>query len=115
MDYDHIYQKDVHEITLNRVKLSLTNIRDPFSNFVDTESFLEWNSPDILALFETNLDDSIDFDNFSVRVYLPLIQKDSTTHMHGLLVYVKEGLSFVWDLSLQNSADSYSCFQFAFI
>ena len=23
MDYDHIYQKDVHEITLNRVKLSL--------------------------------------------------------------------------------------------
>ena len=41
MDYDHIYQKDVHEITLNRVKLSLTNIRDPFSNFVDTKSFLE--------------------------------------------------------------------------
>ena len=58
---------------------------------------------------------TLDFGNFSVRVYLPLIQKDSTTHMHDLLVYVKEGLSFAWDLSLQNSADSYSCFQFAFI
>ena len=45
-----------------------------------------------------------------MRGYLPLIQKDSTTHMHGLAVYVKEGLSFTWDLSLENSADSYLCF-----
>ena len=43
------------------------------SNFVDGESFLESNSPDILALCETNLDDSIDSGNFSVRGYLPLI------------------------------------------
>ena len=27
--------------------------------------------------------------------------------MHGLAVYVKEGLPFAWDLSLENSADSY--------
>ena len=27
--------------------------------------------------------------------------------MHGLAVYVKEGLFFAWDLSLENSADSY--------
>ena len=33
----------------------------------------ESNSPDILALIETNLEDSIDSGNFSVRVYLPLI------------------------------------------
>ena len=33
--------------------------------------------------------------------------------MHGLAVYVKEGLSFVRDLSLENSADSYLCFQLA--
>ena len=51
-------------------------------NFVDYESFPESNSPDILALFETNLYDSIDSGNFSVRDYLPLIQKDSSTHMH---------------------------------
>ena len=27
--------------------------------------------------------------------------------MHGLTVYVKEGLPFVQDLSLENSADSF--------
>ena len=26
--------------------------------------------------------------------FLPLIQKDFVTHMHGLAVYVKEGLPF---------------------
>ena len=76
-------------------------------NFVDCKSLLESNSPDILALFETNMDGSIDCGNSFVRGYLPLIQKDSSTHMHGLTVYVKEGLPFVQDLSLENSADSY--------
>ena len=66
----------------NSLKLSFTNIRGLRSNFVDCESFLESNSPDILALCETNLDDSIDSGNFSVRGYLPLIQKDSSTHIH---------------------------------
>ena len=100
------------EFTLIKVytKFSFRNIRDLHSNFVDRESFIESNSPDILALCETNLDDSIDSGNFSVRGYLPLIQKDSSTHMHGLTVYVKEGLPFAWDLSLENSADSYLCF-----
>ena len=97
----------------NSLTLSFTNIRGLRSNFVDCESFLESNSPDILALCETNLDDSIDSGNFSLRGYLPLIQKDSSTHMYGLAVYVKEGLPFAWDLSLENSADSYlfsTCF-----
>ena len=58
-------------------------------------------------LCETNLDDSVDSGNFYVRVYLPLIRKDSTTHMHGVAVFVKEGLPFARDLSLENSADSY--------
>ena len=39
--------------------------------------------------------------------YLPLIQKDYSTHRHGLAVYLKEGLPFGWDLSLENSVDSY--------
>ena len=94
----------------NSQKLSFTNIRGLSSNFVDFESFLESNSPDILALCETNLDDSIDSGNFSVRGYLPLIRKDSSTHMHGLVVCVKEGFPFARDLSLENSADSYLCF-----
>ena len=40
----------------NSLKLSFTNIRGLLPNFVDFESFLESNSPDILALCETNLD-----------------------------------------------------------
>ena len=74
----------------NSLKRSFTNIR-------------------ALALCETNLDDSIDSDNFPVRGYLPLIRKDSTAHMQGLAVYVKEGHPFAGDLCLENSADSYSC------
>ena len=35
--------------------------------------------------------------------------------MHGLAVYVKEGLPFARNLSLENSADSYLCFQLAFL
>ena len=99
----------------NSLKLSFTNIRGLRSNFVDCESFLESNSPDILALCETNLDDSIDSGNFSVKGYLPLIRKDSVTHMHGLAVYVKEVLPFAQDLSLENSADSYLCFRLALL
>ena len=91
------------------------NIRSPCSNFVECESFLEPNSPDILALCETNLDDSIDSSNFSVRGYLPLTRKDSIAHMDGLAVYVKEGLPFAWDLSLENSMDSYLCFHLALL
>ena len=50
-----------------------------------------------------------------MRDYLPLIRKDSSTHMHGLAVYVKEGLPFARDLSLENSADSYLCFRLALL
>ena len=43
----------------NSLKLIFTNIRGLCSNFVECEYFLESKSPDILALCETNLDDSI--------------------------------------------------------
>ena len=102
----------------NSLKLSFTNIGDLRSNFVDCESFLESNTPDILALCEINLDDSIDSGNFSVAGYLPLIRNDSSTDMHGLAVYLKEGLLFARDLSLENSADRklfYLCFRLALL
>ena len=35
--------------------------------------------------------------------------------MHGLAVHVKEGPPFARDLSLENSADSYLCFQLALL
>ena len=56
------------------------------------------------------MDVSIDSGNFFVRGCLPLIQKDSITHMHARAVYVKEGLSFARDISLESSEDSYLCF-----
>ena len=87
----------------NSLKLSFTNIWGFRSNFVDCETFLESNSPEILALCERNLDDSIDSSSFFVRGYLLLIRKDSSTHIYDLAVYVKEGLPFERDLSLQNS------------
>ena len=95
----------------NSLRLSFTNIRGLHLNFNDIESFLESNSSGILAPCETNLDDSIDYGNFSVTGYLPLIPKDSSTHMYGLAAYVKEVLRFARDVSLKNSADSYQCFR----
>ena len=50
-----------------------------------------------------------------LTIYLPLIRKDSSTHMHGLEVYVKEGFPFARDLSLENSADSYLRFRLALL
>ena len=68
-------------VSHNSLKLSFTNIRGLCSNFADCESFLESNSPEILALCETNLDDSIDCGNFSVTGYLHLITKDACMHL----------------------------------
>ena len=69
------------------LNLSFMNIQGLRLNSVDCESFLESNSPDILALYETNLDEWIDSGNFSVRGYLPLIQKDSSTHPLSCSLY----------------------------
>ena len=97
----------------NSLKLSFTNIGGVRLNFVKCESFLESNSPENLALCETNLDDSINSGSFFVRGYLPLIRKYSSTHMHGVAVYVKEGIPFARNVSLENSANSYLCFRLA--
>ena len=50
----------------NSLKLSFTNIQGLCSKFVDCKSFLQSNSPDILALCETNLDDPNDSGNFTL-------------------------------------------------
>ena len=51
------------------LKLSFTNIQVLCLNFAKCECFLESNSPDILALCENNLDDSIDSGNFSEGLF----------------------------------------------
>ena len=48
-------------------------------------------------------------------IFLYLIQKDSVTHIHKLVVFMKEGFPFAQNLSLQKSADSYLCFQLALL
>ena len=117
MNHGHIIKgcKPRNFTLQNSLKLSFINIWGLSSNFVDCDSFLKWQSPDIFALCETNLDDSIDSGNFSVMGYPPLIQKDSTTHMHGFTVYVNEGLPFAQNLFLENPEDSYLCFRLAIV
>ena len=99
----------------NSLKLSFMNILGHCLNFVDCQCFLESNSPDILALCRTNLNDSIDIGSLSVSVYPFLIWKNSATHIYGLAVFVKEELLFAYDLSLENSADSYLHFRLALL
>ena len=100
--------------SLNSLKLSLTNIWGLCSKNVSFDPFLKPNSPDILALCGANVDDSIGSGNFSFKGYLPLIWKDSFTHMHVLAVYVRKGLPLVQNVSLENSEDSYLCFWLGF-
>ena len=54
----------------NSLKHNFKNIRSLRSKFVVYESFPASNSPEILALCETKLDDSIYFCNFSLSVYV---------------------------------------------
>ena len=66
MNYAHIIKacKPDNSELHNSLKLSFVNIWGFRPNFVDCESFFESNSPDIVALCEMNLDDSIDSGNF---------------------------------------------------
>ena len=51
------------------------------------------NSPDILVLFEANLDHMIDSSNFLMTDFFN--RKNYVTHTPGLPAYVKEGLSYL--------------------
>ena len=78
----------------NSLKHSFINIWDRRSNFLGCESFLESNSPGILTLYETNLDDSNDCRNFSLRSYLPLIRMDFVTHNEWSCSLYEGGTAF---------------------
>ena len=106
------YQKYVNQITEshNSLKLVFTNTGGLGSNFVGFQFSLESNSLDICVLCEANYEDSVVSRNFFCMVHVPLVGKDSVTHMHGREVYVKERLSFTWDISEENSEYSYFCF-----
>ena len=75
----------------NSLELSFTNICGLCLNFVECKSFLESNSPDILALCETNLDHSIDSGNFNPKgfyysyVWSSSLCEGSTSFCTGLI------------------------------
>ena len=102
-------------MTTQILKLNLTNIWRFPSNLVHCEPFLGSNYPVMLDLCKTNMDNSINSSNLSVRHYLPLIRNVFVINMHGLAVYVREELSFARDLSLENFADSCLCFRLALL
>ena len=90
----------------NSLKLSFTYIRGLRSNFVECESFLESNSPDSLSVWD-KLGWLNWFWQFLGEGLSPLIWKDSSTHIHGLAVFVFSLLPFARE---DNSACSYVCF-----
>lgn len=74
----------------NSPKLSFTNIQGLHSMNVNLSLN---NSPDILVLFEANLDHMIDSSNFLMTDFFN--RKNYVTHTPGLPAYVKEGLSYL--------------------
>ena len=65
----HLFCKSDNFESNNSLKLSFMNIWGLCSNFVKYHSSLKSNSPNIYALCEKNLNDSIDSGNFSVKGY----------------------------------------------
>ena len=104
----------------NFVKLSFTSIQCLCWSFVICEYVFGSNSSDIVALCETKLDDWNESSKFSVRAYLPLIWKNSATHINGFVFYMKEGLPFSGDLLLEtgwilNSVFNWPCLTWCLI
>ena len=108
---DNLPDFDVSVIVKDLSQLTLKNSSFQWFIFVEYQSSFESNSPGIFPLCETKLDDSTDSGNFLVRCCLPFIWKDSVTHIHCLVIYVRDGLLFSRDISLENSADSYLYFR----
>ena len=74
-----------------------------------------WNKLFWYLCFIQDKRGSVGSSNFSVKGCLPLIQKDSVTHLHVLTVYVNKGLPFPQDSSLENSEDCYLSLVFALL
>ena len=81
----------------NSLKLSFTNICGLRSNSAECESFLESNSPDILAPCETNLDCSVDSDFLLHGTYIYKTLR--------ILTYVFDWLYFTLCLTSFSSID----------
>ena len=95
--------------------LSFTNIRSLYSNFSSVEAFLANSSPDLLALSDTNLSPNFADSDFSIPGYLPIIRKDSSTHMHGLAVYARDTLPISREVHLEKPTEPFMCFRLSLL
>ena len=97
--------------------ISYSNIRGLRTNFAAVQSFLSTKSPDILALCETELDESISDREFDVPGFsTPATKHDHLNrHMHGLGVYIKDGLPCARDTSHEDLNSPFMCFRMALL
>ena len=101
--------------SLKSLDVFFSNIRGLRSNFSSVESFLLQKSPDLLALCETNLKSDICSSDFQVDGYLPLIRKDSASHMLGLGVYVRKNVPVCREFRFESLDHSFMCFRLSFL
>lgn len=105
--------KKINSAPLN---ISYTNIRGFRTNYSHIQSFLANSSPDILAISETNLGPNINTKtDFLNSGYLPLVRKDSETHMHGLGVYLRDSLPITRVSELEDINLPYMCFRLSLL
>ena len=90
--FSKVPQPDTFE-SRSFLKLNLNNIWSLRSNFIGNESYLKPTYSDILALYETNIEESIYYSNLSARGFLHLIWKNSVSHVHRIAVYVERWIS----------------------
>ena len=97
--------------------ISYTNIRGLRTNFADVESLLHSTKPSLLCLCETNLDSSISEREFDVPGYSTLITKldHPHRHMHGLGIYIKDGILCARVPSFEDPNQPYICLRVALI
>ena len=107
--------KSVSHTSPKPISLSFSNIQGLRSTFSHMETFLSSSSPDILAICETNLDPSISSSDFIVPGYLPINCKDSSFHMHGLGIFVRDNLPIILEISLENPDESYICLRLSLL
>ena len=99
------------------LNICFSNVRGLRGNFVDVQTFLSLHSPDILALCETNLNDLIADREFDTQGYCTLVTKHDHLYrnMHGLGVYIKEGLPCARDTSLEVPEIPVMCFRLSLL
>ena len=94
----------------NSLNLRFTNIQRLCLKFVGCKSFLEWNSL-IFLLYMRQTWKTWLIQAISLLGVICLLLERIHYSNHSFAVYMKEGLAFAWDSSLENSEYSYLCFQ----